>query len=142
MKHSRADYARIQDPEHKIPEDEPVFLLRGQDKLAPSTVRFWAKEADLSGVNYEMVEAARSQANAMLSWQTSPAHLGKLPDLPIDTFNMFMVGVQGDNIIISVPPTTELTKNEALTMAAWLVALATTDPEKDFEPILNAVIDT
>ena len=29
MKHARDDYNRIQDPAGKIPEDEPVFLLRG-----------------------------------------------------------------------------------------------------------------
>ena len=34
MKHARDDYNRIQDPAGLIPADEPVFLLRGQDKLA------------------------------------------------------------------------------------------------------------
>ena len=34
MKHARNDYDRIQDPAGLIPADEPVFLLRGQDKLA------------------------------------------------------------------------------------------------------------
>ena len=33
MIHARADYDRIQDPEGKIGDDEPVFLLRGQDVL-------------------------------------------------------------------------------------------------------------
>lgn len=28
MKHAGEDYNRIQDPENKIPADEPVFLLR------------------------------------------------------------------------------------------------------------------
>lgn len=27
MLHARKDYMRIQDPENKIPQDEPVFLL-------------------------------------------------------------------------------------------------------------------
>lgn len=30
MIHARPDYNRIQDPENKIPEDEPVFLLRAK----------------------------------------------------------------------------------------------------------------
>jgi len=42
MKHARQDYNRIQDSEGLIPEDEPVFLLRGQDTVAPGVVRFWA----------------------------------------------------------------------------------------------------
>lgn len=42
MKHARPDYNRIQDPAGLIPEDEPVFLLRGQDVLAPSLVKDWA----------------------------------------------------------------------------------------------------
>lgn len=43
MKHAREDYDRIQDPDNKIPEDEPVFLLRAQDKTAPAVVAYWAK---------------------------------------------------------------------------------------------------
>lgn len=46
MKHARSDYNRIQDSlavEHGgIPEDEPVFLLRAQDRLAARVVRIWA----------------------------------------------------------------------------------------------------
>lgn len=42
MKHARPDYDRIQDPEKKINDDEPVFLLRAQDETAAATVRFWA----------------------------------------------------------------------------------------------------
>ena len=42
MKHARKDYDRIQDPENKIPDDEPVFLIRGQDTTAPAVLRYWA----------------------------------------------------------------------------------------------------
>lgn len=31
MIHARPDYNRFQDPENKIPEDEPVMLFRAQD---------------------------------------------------------------------------------------------------------------
>lgn len=34
MKHAREDYNRIQDPANLIPENEPVFLFRAQDKFA------------------------------------------------------------------------------------------------------------
>ena len=42
MKHAGKDYDRIQDPENKIPQDEPVFLVRAQDPLASEVMRFWA----------------------------------------------------------------------------------------------------
>ena len=41
MIHARKDYNRIQDPAQKIPEDEPVFLLRAQDRTAAEVLRFW-----------------------------------------------------------------------------------------------------
>lgn len=43
MIHARNDYQRIQDPENKIPADEPVFLLRAQDETAAAVVRYWVK---------------------------------------------------------------------------------------------------
>lgn len=43
MIHARDDYSRIQDPENKIPEREPVFLLRAQDMTAAAVLRYWIK---------------------------------------------------------------------------------------------------
>lgn len=80
MKHARADYNRIQDPEHKIPEDEPVFLLRGQDKAAPETVRFWASQALKHNAHPRIIALAMMQAEKMEKWQKE--HVGKTPDLP------------------------------------------------------------
>lgn len=76
MKHARADYNRIQDPAGKIPEDEPVFLLRAQDKLAAETVRYWALLAEDAEL-FELSKMARDQADKMEKW---PVH--KNPDLP------------------------------------------------------------
>lgn len=42
MRHARSDYNRIQDPHEVIPKDEPVFLLRGQDKHAAAAVAYYA----------------------------------------------------------------------------------------------------
>ena len=41
MIHARDDYNEMgpQDIDEKIPDDEPVMLLRGQDMLAPDTMR-------------------------------------------------------------------------------------------------------
>lgn len=42
MIHAREDYNRIQDPDGKIGEDEPVFLLRAKDKYFVRTVQYYA----------------------------------------------------------------------------------------------------
>lgn len=76
MKHARDDYNRIQDPANKIPEDEPVFLLRAQDALAAETVRHWARLAELSGCR-ELALMAREHADKMDQWPRR-----KRPDLP------------------------------------------------------------
>jgi hypothetical protein len=56
--------------------------------------------------------------------------------------NMFSVGAKGDEIVIQVPPSSSLSKEEALMFAAWLVACATTNPEEDFMPILKEVLES
>ncbi len=65
MKHARDDYARIQDPSGKIPEDEPVFLLRAQDISAASTVRFWAS---LQPEGSPLRQLAEEHAAKMEEW--------------------------------------------------------------------------
>lgn len=80
MKHAREDYNRIQDPENIIPEDEPVFLLRGKDVCAPATVRFWANKAREEGANWNIVDAAMSQADKMEKWQEEKEK--QIPDMP------------------------------------------------------------
>ncbi len=80
MKHARPDYNRIQDPDGIIPEDEPVFLIRGQDKVGPAAVLDWARWAELAGAKPEIIESAKEQAVAMVHWQE--AHGMKTPDLP------------------------------------------------------------
>jgi hypothetical protein len=80
MKHARPDYDRIQDPAGLIPDDEPVFLLRGQDILAPFVVDSWATIAENRGASPHIVEAAREQARRMREWGF---HRGaKVPDMP------------------------------------------------------------
>ena len=56
--------------------------------------------------------------------------------------NKFLVGVQGEQIVMGLPMrAARMSKEEALTLAAFLVAMSTTDPGKDFEPILQAVME-
>ncbi len=71
MKFTRDDYnKRIIDKGRKIPTDEPVFLLRGQDVYAPDTLRFYANLVAENG-NVKMAEELRSHAREMLLWQKS-----------------------------------------------------------------------
>jgi hypothetical protein len=58
-----------------------------------------------------------------------------------DTTNKFMVGVQGETIVFMRPVPQRLSKEDALVLGAWIVALATDNPEKDFKLLLDAVLN-
>lgn len=79
MLHARPDYNRIQDPEGKIAVDEPVFLIRAQDRSGPATLRFWAEENTRNGGDMQLSELAEEHANRMEDWQQQ--HLTKPADL-------------------------------------------------------------
>jgi len=49
MIHARRDYDQIQDPDGKIPPDEPVFLVRGQDPVGWLTLVAWHAFYDAAG---------------------------------------------------------------------------------------------
>ena len=70
MKHARADYDRIQDPDGLIPDDEPVFLIRGQDVVGAKTVRDWASNNAQVGGDPVLTALALEQANRMDEWPT------------------------------------------------------------------------
>lgn len=81
MKHAREDYQhRIVDAAGRIPDDEPVFLLRGQDMFAAPAILFWADLVERADGQPELIEAARNHAAAMQRWQVD--HGGKKPDMP------------------------------------------------------------
>ena len=69
MKHFREDYNRIQDPAGLIPENEPVFLLRGQDIFAPELLLRWAAKLRLNGGDPEMARLVENGAQEMIEWQ-------------------------------------------------------------------------
>lgn len=60
-----------------IPREEPVFLLRAQDALAPLAVRAWADSVDKCGGSKAASDAARQHAERMDAWLPK-----KLPDWP------------------------------------------------------------
>lgn len=98
MKHARPDYNRIQDPLGLIPEDEPVFLLRGKDILTPTALEAWIAAAETANelgyvertngdpVNVEKpiplhtLAQARQQLTAIKLYQRD--HGAKVPDSP------------------------------------------------------------
>ena len=80
MRHAREDYDHIQDPTGKIPEDEPVFIVRGQDRAAVSTMLHWCQEAESLGASREIVETVRAWAGVVEDWQRE--HGDKVPDMP------------------------------------------------------------
>ncbi len=64
----------------RIPDDEPVFILRGKDLLAPETVYQWVRIAELNKVNADKVQRAREHMRAMTDFQRDHPARCKLPD--------------------------------------------------------------
>lgn len=60
-----------------IPDDEPVFLIRGQDNVAGATVRAWADMAASNGADEDILRIAREHAAKMDAWPKK-----KTADLP------------------------------------------------------------
>lgn len=85
MLHLRKDYqSRIQDAANKIPDDEPVFLLRATDLAAPAAVESWAHLAAAHGADPELTARVRAWADDMRAWAAEHADGGKIPDAPLD----------------------------------------------------------
>lgn len=61
-----------------VPVDEPVFLLRGQDRFAAEAVEHWAQLMLVGGGDGAVADAALEHAALMRSWHTK-----KVPDLPV-----------------------------------------------------------
>jgi len=79
MKHARPDYDRIQDPAGLIPDDEPVFLIRGQDMYGALILAKYAELLETSdcAVDPRLIEMVRDQQLRMRHWPKK-----KIPDLP------------------------------------------------------------
>lgn len=58
-----------------IPDDEPLFLLRGRDPLAPPLVTSWALNAEVKGLHEAKLIEAEAVAVAMADYP-----IKKLPD--------------------------------------------------------------
>ena len=64
----------------QIPDDEPVFILRGQDLLALETVRHWMILARRAGVNAEKMRAVELHHDAILNFRIGNPNRVKVPD--------------------------------------------------------------
>ncbi len=52
----------------KVADDEPIFVLRAQDRLAPAIVMAWVNAALEFGLSDERVQDATNIALAMKKW--------------------------------------------------------------------------
>ncbi len=75
MRHAHPKFQGVQDADKRIPEDEPVFLLRAQDEIAAETVRHWADTLESVGGSIELADKARRWAKVMANWPVK-----KVPD--------------------------------------------------------------
>ena len=84
MKHARTDYQdRIIDQLGEIPEDEPVFLLRAKDILAPEIVRSWAEAYAMHrDADAYVMQMAKEHADAMAQYAAEHYNRGQLPTIP------------------------------------------------------------
>lgn len=83
MLHARSDYTeRIVDIAGLIPEEEPVFLLRGQDLLAPNLLVQWAEEYERLGGDPAVAESVQRHARRMADWQLVSGK-AKIADVPL-----------------------------------------------------------
>ena len=74
----RRSPARVQRPNAEPPpgigfglvgDDEPVFIVRGQDLAAPATIEAWAREALLRGAHPNIADIAGNWADRVREWQ-------------------------------------------------------------------------
>lgn len=65
MKHLRSDYDDFAVLDAKIPDDEPVFLLRGQDPSSEAAVRAWAYDVERRNGSPELVRQVHAWSEKM-----------------------------------------------------------------------------
>jgi hypothetical protein len=110
MKHARSDYDCIQpwptkrphyalnpvtgekelydksvsgdDVEPIIPDDEPVFLIRGQDLAAVPAAEAWCEAAKALGADPRIIETVRRHIETVRVYQAQ--HGAKVPDAPAE----------------------------------------------------------
>lgn len=72
-------YGRISTELKELPDDEPLFLFRGQDALAPSVISNYAMLLQAAGLSDQAVKAHEA-ALEMRRWQERNRGRVKYPD--------------------------------------------------------------
>ena len=62
----------------KVADDEPIFVLRAQDSLMPTTLATWIGLARWYGVSAAKIQEAENLLDAVYEWQKNHTH--KTPD--------------------------------------------------------------
>lgn len=76
MLHARKDYQHIQDPTGKIPDDEPVFLIRAQDRTAVATLEYWISlNSDDTAIHLAKEHVERMKAWPIKKKADVPGHV-------------------------------------------------------------------
>lgn len=71
-------FGRINIP--NVPDDEPVFVIRGKDKAAVNAIRSYARAAYDIGAGQVLLENAHDCANEIKDWQEGHPEQVKVPD--------------------------------------------------------------
>lgn len=58
--------------------EEPIFILKARDRLAPGAIEVWIAMAEKAGVSVEKISDARDTLAPMNKWRSE--HRGKIPD--------------------------------------------------------------
>ncbi len=64
----------------KVGDDEPIFVLRAQDALAPETLQYWISRAEIRGVPKMKTDEAYELKSKLIAWQIQNADKVKVPD--------------------------------------------------------------
>jgi len=80
MKHAREDYNRFQDPENKIPKDEPVMLFRAQDRHFIRVLKYYVDMLD-AAENETVAKAVRKHIEDAKAYRARKNVVVKEPDL-------------------------------------------------------------
>lgn len=89
MDFGRSDYNEVFDGANiensPFEPDEPVFMLRGTDPIAPKVLLRYATDLISVGSDNRIVDSVIKHAQKMMAWQTT--HKTKYPDLIRDDAN-------------------------------------------------------
>lgn len=66
--------------ESTIPRDEPWFVIRGKDQLAPTVIRDYATRAEFERCSEDFVRQVNEAADHIEQWQAENPDRTKVPD--------------------------------------------------------------